>query len=109
MSKKEQKNVIEKFDLLGPAVVEASAGTGKTYTITGLIVRLLLGDFARIGNIGSEHIVFDTSKASRLNLEDILVMTFTNAATNDLKRKIREKIHNVKKSFIAIGNFFQKN
>ena len=31
------------IDLRSHAVVEASAGTGKTYTITGLVVRLVLG------------------------------------------------------------------
>ena len=32
----------ELLALSGPTVVEASAGTGKTYTITSLFLRLLL-------------------------------------------------------------------
>ena len=32
----------ERLPLRGPTVVEASAGTGKTYTITSLFLRLLL-------------------------------------------------------------------
>ena len=30
-----KKDVINSLDLLGPNAIEASAGTGKTYTITG--------------------------------------------------------------------------
>lgn len=63
------------FDLVGtplrPGVtlLEASAGTGKTYTIAGLYLRLLL--------------------EGRLALEQILVVTFTNAATAELRLRIR--------------------
>jgi exodeoxyribonuclease V beta subunit len=32
------------FPLSGHKVIEASAGTGKTYTITNLYLRLLLGE-----------------------------------------------------------------
>ena len=35
-------NVLD-FPLRGQRLIEASAGTGKTYTITGLYLRLLLG------------------------------------------------------------------
>ena len=31
------------FNLNGAGIIEASAGTGKTYTITWLLCRLLLG------------------------------------------------------------------
>ena len=50
--------------------IEASAGTGKTYTITGIVLRLLLDDE-----------VEDLSK--------ILIVTFTVAATEELKTRIR--------------------
>lgn len=32
-----------RFPLFGERLIEASAGTGKTYTIAGLYLRLLLG------------------------------------------------------------------
>lgn len=73
---------IMNFNLNGAGIIEASAGTGKTYTITGLLCRLLLG----LGTLDNEPV--DFSK--------ILVMTFTKAATNDLKRKIGERIRDLR-------------
>ncbi|MCP3958061.1 MAG: exodeoxyribonuclease V subunit beta [bacterium] len=54
----------------GVTVVEASAGTGKTYCLTGLVLRLLL-----------ERRVRDVS--------ELLVVTFTNAATQELVERVR--------------------
>ena len=67
------------FALNGPGYIEASAGTGKTFTITCLITRLLLG----------------SKKYSPLPLDRMLVMTFTRSAARDLKRKIRERLTEV--------------
>lgn len=67
------------FDLLhtpiarGITLVEASAGTGKTYSLTGLVLRLLLED-------------------PDLDVGRILVMTFTNAATAELVERIRRTL-----------------
>jgi exodeoxyribonuclease V beta subunit len=58
--------------LEGANLIEASAGTGKTYTITGLFLRLLL--------------------EKTLAVHQILVVTFTEAATQELKDRIRSKI-----------------
>ncbi|MBR5997655.1 MAG: UvrD-helicase domain-containing protein, partial [Deltaproteobacteria bacterium] len=58
--------------LHGFHLIEASAGTGKTHKITDLFLRLLL----------REH--WDAGK--------ILAVTFTDAATNELKSKIRERL-----------------
>lgn len=98
------KNVINDLNLLGPNAIGASAGTGKTYTITGLVIRLLLGDFITC-NFASDKI------PDPLNIEDILVITFTNAATSDLKRKIRERICEVRKKLVDYycnAEFFAK-
>ena len=73
---------IMNFNLNGAGIIEASAGTGKTYTITGLICRLLLG----IGIKNGEPV--DYTK--------LLVMTFTKAATSDMKRKIGERIRDLR-------------
>ncbi|MFP3869616.1 MAG: exodeoxyribonuclease V subunit beta [Syntrophobacteria bacterium] len=67
----------EHFDLLkspleGTNLIEASAGTGKTYTITGLFLRLLL--------------------EKDLAVEQILVVTFTEAATGELQARIRGRL-----------------
>ena len=56
----------------GFGLIEASAGTGKTYTIVGLYLRLLL--------------------EAGLDLDRILVVTFTNAATEELRGRIRRRI-----------------
>lgn len=63
---------IASFPLSGQSLIEASAGTGKTFTIVRLYLRLLLG-------VG----------CAPLSVEQILVVTFTNAATAELKSRIR--------------------
>ncbi|WP_428636783.1 exodeoxyribonuclease V subunit beta [Shewanella sp.] len=67
-------------------LIEASAGTGKTYTIAGLYVRLLLGD----------------SQRAPLSCEQILVVTFTNAATQELRDRIRKKIQLAYRAFLGM-------
>ena len=43
-----------RFPLYGERLIEASAGTGKTYTIAGLYLRLLLGHGPVIEQAGEE-------------------------------------------------------
>lgn len=67
----------EPFDLLNcpldrTNLIEASAGTGKTYALSGLYLRLLL--------------------EQELTVPQILVVTFTEAATEELKDRIRDKL-----------------
>lgn len=70
--------------LYGERLIEASAGTGKTFTIGLLYLRLLLG-------LGG------TSAFSRpLSVEEILVVTFTEAATAELRGRIRANIHELR-------------
>ncbi|ODP34278.1 exodeoxyribonuclease V subunit beta [Pandoraea sp. ISTKB] len=59
-------------DLDGICLIEASAGTGKTWNICALYVRLLL--------------------EKQLSVEQILVVTFTNAATAELRERIRGRL-----------------
>ncbi len=56
----------------GWTLIEASAGTGKTYNIAGLYVRLILD--------------------RGLKVRQILVMTFTDAATHELRLRLRERL-----------------
>ena len=58
--------------LQGTQLIEASAGTGKTWNICGLVLRLLL--------------------ERRLEVQGILVVTFTKAATAELHERIRSRI-----------------
>ncbi len=61
-------------DPLGPGrtVVEASAGTGKTFTIAAEVTRLVA--------------------IEGLELEEILVVTFTRAATAELRHRVRRRL-----------------
>jgi exodeoxyribonuclease V beta subunit len=65
--------------LEGVQLIEASAGTGKTHTITTLVLRLLV------------H--------KRLPLPEILVVTFTNAATAELRERIRRRLGEACRAF----------
>jgi exodeoxyribonuclease V beta subunit len=68
------------FPLHGSRLIEASAGTGKTWTIAALYVRLVLGHGG------------DCGYARPLLPADILVMTFTRAATRELSNRVRERL-----------------
>ena len=59
----------------GVRLIEASAGTGKTWNICGLYLRLLL--------------------ERDLEVQQILVVTFTKAATAELRERVRERITQV--------------
>lgn len=68
-------------------LIQASAGTGKTYTISSLYLRLLL-------QAGEQ--CFERA----LRVEEILVVTFTEAATEELRRRIRQRIYATKNAFL---------
>ena len=75
------------FPLWGSRLIEASAGTGKTWTIAALYLRLVLGHGAEDG--------FERA----LRPSEILVMTFTRAATRELSDRIRERLLNAAQCF----------
>jgi exodeoxyribonuclease V beta subunit len=58
------------------AIIEANAGTGKTYTIVALFLRLLL--------------------EKELKVDEILVVTFTNKAASELRERILESLRTAK-------------
>jgi len=68
------------FPLHGSQLIEASAGTGKTFTISALYLRLILGHG---GEQGFER---------ELLPPQILVVTFTDAATKELRERIRTRL-----------------
>ncbi|MGE5089431.1 MAG: UvrD-helicase domain-containing protein, partial [Candidatus Levyibacteriota bacterium] len=74
MSPRERPTEFDVFgcSLDGITLIEASAGTGKTWNICGLYLRLLL--------------------ERELEVQQILVVTFTNAATAELRERIRSRI-----------------
>ncbi len=67
-------------------LIEASAGTGKTYTITSLVIRYLLG----------------IENNTPLKLNEILIVTFTKAATAELRTRIYDRIMDVQQAFKGI-------
>ena len=71
--------------LTGKTLIEASAGTGKTYTITSLVIRYLLG----------------INIPEPLKLSDILIVTFTKAATAELRVRIYARILEVQQALKA--------
>ena len=66
--------------LSGFNLIEASAGTGKTYTISALFLRLVV--------------------EAAIPVNRILVVTYTNAATKELKDRIRERLVQVRSCFL---------
>ena len=70
---------MERFDLLGPlpaerstTVLEASAGTGKTFALAGLVTRYVADGVA--------------------TLDQMLLITFSRAATQELRDRVRRQI-----------------
>ncbi|HEY5141490.1 MAG TPA: UvrD-helicase domain-containing protein, partial [Methylococcales bacterium] len=76
------------FPLSGTRLIEASAGTGKTYTIAALYVRLILG-----------HQPDEALPGRELLPPEILVVTYTEAATKELRERIRERLSQVARFF----------
>ena len=68
------------FPLRGSRLVEASAGTGKTFTIATLVLRLVLGH-------GGPH-----AFSRPLMPPEILVVTFTDAAAKELRDRICRRL-----------------
>ncbi|HRX69821.1 MAG: exodeoxyribonuclease V subunit beta [Candidatus Competibacteraceae bacterium] len=66
--------------LSGFNLIEASAGTGKTYTITALYVRLVV--------------------EGHIPVNRILVVTYTNAATKELRDRIRGRLAQIRHAFL---------
>lgn len=56
----------------GVQLIEASAGTGKTYTLATLFTRLIV--------------------EQRLRMGEVLAVTYTEAATQELRKRIRERL-----------------
>ena len=68
------------ISLAGLNLIEASAGTGKTYTITALYARLVV--------------------EAGIPVSRILVVTYTNAATKELRDRIRTRLSDLRLAFL---------
>jgi len=79
---------MQSADLTGPlpagtSVLEASAGTGKTWTIAGFVARYVAEGHARI--------------------DELIVVTFGRAATSELRSRVRERLQSVATCLAAGG------
>ncbi|MGM0563877.1 MAG: exodeoxyribonuclease V subunit beta [Pseudomonadota bacterium] len=79
------------FPLHGRRLIEASAGTGKTFTLAGLYLRLVLGH--------GDGLQDPEGGVQPLRPQDILVMTFTEAATQELRERIRDRLAEAAEAF----------
>jgi len=77
--------------LHGRQVIEASAGTGKTWTLSALYLRLVLGL--------RDPIQPQAALGAPLLPPQILVMTFTEAATAELRERIRQRLGEAAQAF----------
>src|ERR1700710_2786231 len=77
-----------RLPLLGSRLIEASAGTGKTWTIAALYLRLVLGHGGEGESLGRA-----------LLPAEILVMTFTVAATRELSDRVRARLVDAARCF----------
>lgn len=75
---------IATLPLRGRRLIEASAGTGKTFTLAALYVRLVLGHGGA------------AAYPQPLMPPDILVVTFTQAATDELRSRIRGRLRDAR-------------
>lgn len=73
-----------KIDPSGCNLIEASAGTGKTYAIASLYVRLVI-------------------ESEQFKPENILVVTFTEAATKELRDRIRKRLREARDAVSGLG------
>ncbi len=78
-----EKLNVPAMPLHGRHLIEASAGTGKTYNITRLYLRLLL--------------------EKKLPVQQILVMTFTNAATEEIRGRLADTLRDAMAFWHAVS------
>lgn len=64
--------VLERLPAEGHAIIQASAGTGKTYVL--------------------EHLIIELLRTTAKSIEEILVVTFTERATAEMRVRIRQRI-----------------
>ncbi|MGC9386697.1 MAG: UvrD-helicase domain-containing protein, partial [Hydrogenovibrio sp.] len=78
MSEREFDPIAQPF-VPGITRIEASAGTGKTYSISYLVLRLVVEE--------------------GLEIDQILTVTFTKAATEELKERIRRQLYKARQAY----------
>ncbi|MEW6365736.1 MAG: UvrD-helicase domain-containing protein [Acidobacteriota bacterium] len=72
---------VNSVPLAGVNLVEAGAGTGKTWTITSIAVRLLL--------------------EAGLRIDQVLVVTYTRAATAEMRHRLRQRLIEIRNGLLG--------
>ncbi|XRX42726.1 MAG: exodeoxyribonuclease V subunit beta [Buchnera aphidicola (Eriosoma harunire)] len=87
MNKKSLPLNIFNFNFNETALIEASAGTGKTLTIVILYLRAIL------------QLTKNENIKKQISIQNILIVTFTNVAKEEIKNRIKEYISHLKIAF----------
>lgn len=89
----------ETLELTRPGIIEASAGTGKTFAIAEIHLALLRGKTAYPQEAESAAEADSSARERRAaRVGEILVVTFTDAATAELRERLRARIRAARKS-----------
>lgn len=95
-----EKDKVSLFDVMtaplqGSNLIEASAGTGKTFSIAILVLRLLLRHFNQAQ---------DEKEKTTIYINQILMVTFTTAAVAELESRIRKYIYIAEQYAVSEGD-----
>jgi len=78
-----------RMPLAGRKLLEASAGTGKTFALGSLVLRAVLGQQAP-----------QALDAPALRIDEILMVTFTRAATAELRDRLGQRLRGALQAFV---------
>ena len=78
-----------RMPLTGRKLLEASAGTGKTFALGSLVLRAVLGQRAP-----------QALDAPALRIDEILMVTFTRAATAELRDRLGQRLRGALQAFV---------
>ncbi|RIY31557.1 hypothetical protein CKF54_06470 [Psittacicella hinzii] len=87
------------FKLNQNSIIEASAGTGKTYSIVNMFIRLLLnlgGELEENGEITPQ--ILDRSYKAK----EILLVTFTNNSVDEMQERVTSRMHELRQYLFAL-------
>jgi len=85
---------MNKFTIQKSFAISAGAGSGKTYTLSRRFINILLGFDFFIENSSQEHF-FDVCKEKKADLDQIVTITYTEAAALEMKERIFELVHKI--------------
>jgi len=88
---------MNKYTIQKSFAISAGAGSGKTYTLSRRYINAYLGFDFFVSNNEKREVEFEQKEKHSAEIDEIVTMTFTNAAANEMK----ERIFSLMKSIIA--------